>query len=71
MGAISRVLKKAVMKPEYEATPSWSRAAYPCSPTSVPVKKHRNAMTPTVPPMIASDPLPKTTSDSSRIVSFL
>ena len=30
-----------------------------------------NAMTPTVPPMTASEPLPKTTSDSSRNVSFL
>jgi hypothetical protein len=51
--------------------PSWSSAAYPWRPTSVPVKKDRKAMTPTVPPMTASAPVPKVTSASSRKVSFL
>jgi hypothetical protein len=37
----------------------------------VPVKKQRKPMTPTVPPMMASEPLPKATSDSSRSVYFL
>ena len=55
----------------YGPMPSWSSAAYPCSPTSVPVKKQSTRMTPTVPPMTASEPLPKTTSPRIRRISFL
>jgi hypothetical protein len=35
----------------------------------VPVKKVMNAITPTVPPMTASAPVPKLTSASSRRIS--
>src|SRR3712207_7851168 len=41
------------------AVPSWFSAAYPCRPTSVPVKKHIATITPTVPPMTASEPDPR------------
>src|SRR3954465_6923499 len=70
-GAISRVLKYAETKPENAAVPSWLSAAYPCSPTSVPVKKHIAVMTPTVPPMTASAPEPSVTSARIRRISFL
>ena len=51
--------------------PSWLSAAYPCRPTSVPVKKHIAVMTPTVPPMTASAPEPRVTSARIRRISFL
>ncbi len=59
------------MKPVKAPVPSWLSAVYPCSPTSVPVKKARNAMTPTVPPITDSAPLPRLTSASRRKISFL
>ncbi|CAM5738286.1 hypothetical protein SAFG77S_02957 [Streptomyces afghaniensis] len=70
-GAISRVLKYAERNATKLEVPSWFRAAYPCSPTSVPVKNDRKAITPTVPPTTASAPRPKLTSASSRRISFL
>ncbi|MDQ0763268.1 hypothetical protein QF027_005903 [Streptomyces canus] len=70
-GAISRVLKYAERKATKLDVPSWLSAAYPCRPTSVPVKNDRKAMTPTVPPTTASAPRPKLTSASSRRISFL
>ena len=70
-GAISRVLKYAETKPEKAAVPSWLRAAYPWRPTSVPVKKHIAVITPTVPPMTASEPEPRVTSARIRRISFL
>jgi hypothetical protein len=39
-------------------------------PTDVPVKKHIAAMTPIVPPMIASEPEPSATSASRRRISL-
>src|SRR2546423_5348073 len=68
-GEISRVLKYAEMKPVNALLPSWLSAWYPCRPTSVPVKKVRKQMTPTVPPTTASAPVPKLTSASSRMTS--
>jgi hypothetical protein len=65
------VLKYAERKPVNADVPSWSSAAYPWRPTSVPVKNDRKAMTPTVPPMTASAPVPKVTSARSRNVSRL
>jgi hypothetical protein len=65
------VLKYADTKPVNALDPIWFSAAYPCSPTSVPVKNDRNAITPTVPPMTASAPEPKLTSASRRKISFL
>jgi hypothetical protein len=70
-GAISRVLKYADTKPENAAVPIWLSAAYPCSPTSVPVKKHMAVITPTVPPMTARAPEPRVTSARIRRISFL
>jgi hypothetical protein len=63
------VLKYAEMKPVNAPLPIWWRAWYPCRPTSVPVKKVRKAMTPTVPPTTARPPVPKLTSPSRRITS--
>ena len=65
-GAISRVLKYADRNATKLDVPSWLSAAYPCRPTSVPVKKDRKAITPTVPPTTASAPRPKLTSASRR-----
>ena len=70
-GAISRVLKYAETKPVNALDPSWFSAAYPCNPTSVPVKNERNAITPTVPPITASAPAPNATSPSRRNTSRL
>ena len=47
--------------------PSWLRAWYPCSPTSVPVKKVRKQMTPTVPPATASAPEPSPSPPSATM----
>src|SRR5256714_9570812 len=57
------------MKPVTALLPSWLSAWYPCRPTSVPVKKVRKQITPTVPPTTASAPVPKLTSASSRTTS--
>ena len=70
-GEISRVLKYADTNPENSDVPIWLRAAYPWSPTSVPVKNARAVITPTVPPMTARAPDPRATSASSRQISFL
>ena len=51
--------------------PIWFSAAYPCSPTSVPVKKVIAVITPTVPPITASAPEPRVTSARIRRISFL
>src|SRR3989440_7134878 len=68
-GEISRVLKYAEMNPVNALEPIWLSAWYPWSPTSVPVKKVRKQITPTVPPTTASAPVPKLTSASSRTTS--
>jgi hypothetical protein len=65
------VAARARTKPVNAPDPSWSRAWYPCRPTSVPVKNARNAITPTVPPTTDSAPVPSVTSASSRVISFL
>src|SRR5256714_5898129 len=57
------------MKPVTALLPSWLSAWYPCRPTSVPVKKVRKQITPTVPPTTANAPVPKLTSASSRTTS--
>ena len=58
------------MKPLNTSTPSCCRPWKPESPTTAPVEIVMKAMTPTVPPMIASAPLPRLTSASSRMISL-
>jgi hypothetical protein len=50
--------------------PIWFSAAYPWSPTTVPVNRVMAIITPIVPPMTPSAPLPKVTSASSRRISL-
>src|SRR6476469_7571410 len=57
------------MNPVSADVPSWSRAAYPCRPTTLPVNRLSATITPIVPPTTASAQEPKLTSDSSRTIS--
>ena len=68
-GAMSRVLKYAVMKPVSASTPSESSARKPCRPTRLPTNSDSDSITPAVPRMTISAPDPKLTSASSRPIS--